>query len=651
MPTRYLANLLPVSFLLVLVTLTVFACDLESIEGDRADYVSFDGDAPDGGKLGFARNTVPMVDSLLTIRVLVADTTTGRAGQGLPVSKGVRVAWSVSDGTVLPQISEVGEHGIAVTRWRLGPHALRQEITAQLIRDGQPGASATLTLQNQGGPNGLFPSAPVDMTVLPALIEVEEGGSATLAVTALRDKYRNTWDIGLFDFTATSSDTTVVEIGAGVGQQATVHGLRPGNVILTYHAAGRLTAQYDFRNLSTFALIPVTVRSFPGFPASLDMPSAGGAFACAVANAGTGVTRGAVYCWGDNGADQLGASSLVVLALSNPRPDRPVEGLPAGASVRALASGQAHTCAVLGQGTVYCWGANDFQQLGSTAFLPGASKALLDRSGTASASETGFRDITAGANHTCVLGNSGAVYCWGANDQGQLGIGLAGGSELPGEKVQGLPANVVALSSVGPHANHTCAIAEGGALYCWGAGASGQIGDGARTRRTQATPVSGGLSFRSAATSFNENSGSAYTCGVTTGGALYCWGARPAIPGIVTQPAEVQGGIGPFTEVAAGPVHACVLAFDGKASCFGITTNGVLGNDVDTQGGSFPSLQPVEGDRSYKSLVVGSEFTLGVQTAGSAYAWGYNDKGQLGVRVNVLWSATPAQVMFSTRPL
>ena len=632
-------------------------CSLDAIEGSEANFITVTGSAPDGSPLGFAGNTIPMVDSTVVIRVLVADTIGTRAGQGLPASGGsAMVAWSVTSGSLEAASTPVGELGVAEARWTLGSDATQQSITATLQADGVTNTAVTISFSGQQSSGGLFPGPPVEFDVAPSPLSLIEGSSATIEISGIRDKYGNEWDPDLFDITLESSDESVVQntvASSQVGVQVTVRGTGAGSATLNYAATGKLTTSYDFRGFTASASVGVSVEAFDGFAASFAMLSAGGGFACAVAEDGTAATSGAVYCWGANVTGSLGLPLYSSATLSKPRPELNVEGLPVGATVRALASGGGHTCASLDDGSVYCWGANDSRQLGSFGNDPGANRALLDNPNAASANETGFSDLVAGASHTCALGDSGNVYCWGANALGQLGSGATGQSQILSRRVAGLEnVDVIALGDLGPNANHTCALASNGAVYCWGAGALGQLGDGGTANQPLATAVSGGVLFQSVSTAGGVGSGAGYTCGVSQTGGLYCWGDRPAGGGAVATPTSLSdGGGAPFVSIATAIDHACLVNNGGSLYCFGSASDGRLGNGVNSGSEQFSDPQAVSGGGTYQAVVLGADAAYGLAAlGGSAVAWGNNADGQLAIAADAQVSATPAAVVFSTDP-
>jgi len=173
-------------------------------------------------------------------------------------------------------------------------------------------------------------------------------------------------------------------------------------------------------------------------------------------------------------------------------------------------AGSEHTCAVLVAGGAKCWGANFSGQLGDGTNVNRNTPVTV--SGVAGRVSV----IASGSEHTCALSTGGAAVCWGANFSGQLGDGTNLNRNTP-VNVSGLSSGVSAIAA---GSEHTCAVTVGG-VKCWGANFSGQLGDGTNVNRR--TPVSvsgiaGGVSEILA--------GSSHTCALSTSGAMVCWGAN-----------------------------------------------------------------------------------------------------------------------------
>jgi alpha-tubulin suppressor-like RCC1 family protein len=168
---------------------------------------------------------------------------------------------------------------------------------------------------------------------------------------------------------------------------------------------------------------------------------------------------GGVMCWGWNYFGQLGNGT-------NSGSYTPVDVSGLGSGVQAVATGSSHTCALTAEGGVKCWGANLHGPQGNGTRTD--SLAPVDVSGLGS----GVQAIATGSGHTCALTAEGGVKCWGASYYGQLGDGTNSGSLTPVD-VRGLGSGVQAIAA---GYDHTCALAAGGGVKCWGANYSGQLG-------------------------------------------------------------------------------------------------------------------------------------------------------------------------------
>jgi alpha-tubulin suppressor-like RCC1 family protein/lysophospholipase L1-like esterase len=278
------------------------------------------------------------------------------------------------------------------------------------------------------------------------------------------------------------------------------------------------------------------------------------------------LVAGSVHCFGGNGWRQGGPSRPYV--ITSPQP---VAGVPKGVS--RIGAGGEHSCAIAAGG-VWCWGRNGDGQAGDSrcrASVPLMKcKAPPARVGGLVGDPTA---IALGARHTCVL-IAGGVQCWGANDRGQLGDGADAARRVPAPVI-GLPGVATALTAGG---HHTCAIVES-ELYCWGANAWGQLGDG--TTRDAHTPVAVvGLGARPAVIA----AGAAHTCAVVAEG-VQCWGdgregqldgvLRPAP---VTSPVAVPMVASSPVALAAGRDHSCAMREDAHIQCWGDNDFGQLGS-------------------------------------------------------------------------
>jgi hypothetical protein len=317
--------------------------------------------------------------------------------------------------------------------------------------------------------------------------------------------------------------------------------------------------------------------------------------------------------------------------------------LMAGA-LTSLSAGVYNTCGVTRGGAAYCWGDNSYGQLGI-----GVNDQLL-WSHTSPLAVTGglaFVTVRARGQVTCGLTASGEAYCWGRNDSGQLGttsaVGLCVSSlgPAPCSTVPVAVAGGLRFATLSTGTSHTCGLTAGGAAYCWGDNSSGQLGDGTQTHRSTPVAVAGNLTFASV------SAGGSHTCAVTTGGAGYCWGyngtGQLGTGGSDLwphpTPLAVFGGLS-LAALSAGSYNTCGMTTAGAAYCWGDNTNGQLGNGS-LANSSIPVA--VAGGFAFAAVSVGGNASCGVTTAGAAYCWGDNTDGQLGNGSRVS-STTPVAV-------
>ena len=234
---------------------------------------------------------------------------------------------------------------------------------------------------------------------------------------------------------------------------------------------------------------------------------------------------GAAYCWGSNLYGELGVGSDTVTlgACNSGSCARTPLAVMGGLAFAALGSGASHVCGLTPGGTAYCWGDNRIGQLGiATDSGPDScAPGPCSRTPVPVAGGRTFTRLSVGVFHTCALATDGAWYCWGSNNYGQLGNGISG----PELCVGAYPCSTVPVAVTGAVTfaalfsgwRHSCGVTSGGVAYCWGQN-EGRLGDATTTNSLTPVAVAGGLRFASV------SPGSSHTCGLTTGGVAYCWG-------------------------------------------------------------------------------------------------------------------------------
>jgi alpha-tubulin suppressor-like RCC1 family protein len=285
----------------------------------------------------------------------------------------------------------------------------------------------------------------------------------------------------------------------------------------------------------------------------------------------------------------------------------------------SVSAGWQFTCGLLTTGAAYCWGYNGLGRLGNGSTQPSFNPLPVAVTGGFT-----FSAVSAGLMHACGVTGGGAAYCWGDNRYGALGNGLQNGFDsVPGAVTGGLTFGAVTAGY-----EYTCGLTREGAAYCWGWNGGGLLGTGSTADIIRVPEaVSGGLTLAAVAAGYF-----AHTCGLTTGGAAYCWGDNgngqlgDGSTSYSVVPVAVSGGL-TFAAVSAGGGHSCGLTTGGAAYCWGANGVGELGT-----GSTTSSLVPVpvSGGLRFSALAAGEGYSCAITSAGAAYCWGWNDWGQLG---------------------
>jgi alpha-tubulin suppressor-like RCC1 family protein len=230
--------------------------------------------------------------------------------------------------------------------------------------------------------------------------------------------------------------------------------------------------------------------------------AAGDAHTCVLASP-DGASGGDIYCFGDNSHGQLGDGTLTSRATL-----APVTLGPTAARAVAVAAGSDHTCAIDVSGQAWCWGGGDSGQLGDAAAVDQPAPVAVTLPGRLTVAA-----VSAGGAHSCAVDTAGGVWCWGADDRGQLGLGVTGAPVTAPAAVAGLAGPATGVSAGGAH---SCATLAGGSVWCWGANDSGQLGDGTTVDRPTPAQVARAAGVVSA--------GALHTC-ASAAGHTSCWGA------------------------------------------------------------------------------------------------------------------------------
>ena len=349
--------------------------------------------------------------------------------------------------------------------------------------------------------------------------------------------------------------------------------------------------------------------------------SAGEAHTCAI------LDNGAVSCWGEGSNGQLGegtgTDSTTPIATAVFGPNQVAAGLSVGAE---------HTCVIDTTGDISCWGLGQSGRLGNGRYTIEPTPAVITNLGPGQPA----LDISSGFAHTCVAQADGNVSCWGSGADGQLGNGVSGTSYAQPSPVLtsslGTGRTAVAVST---GTRHSCAILDTGSVSCWGSGGSGRLGNGAGSQQTTPTQTS---SLGVGRTAANISLGGSHSCVILDNGAVSCWGGggygqlgNGATSSQSTPTLTSSLGTGrSAVAISAGNRHTCVILDNGAVSCWGSNADGQLGNGG-TSSSSTPTLTSSLGTgRTAISISAGNRHTCAVLDNGAVSCWGHGGVGQLG---------------------
>ncbi len=285
------------------------------------------------------------------------------------------------------------------------------------------------------------------------------------------------------------------------------------------------------------------------------------------------LSNATVKCWGNNNTGQLGINSIT-------RQLTPVL-VSSLSGVKSIHAGALNTCAVLEDGTAKCWGNNGSGEVGD-------GTTTQRRVPTFVYGLTNVVDFSVGEKHACAVTNTSNVKCWGYNSNGQLGVNGTVNRLYPTLVLNTTGGNLSSIVKVSSGFSHTCAIASTGSAYCWGSNDNGQIGNGTTNQVTRAVQVSSITNAASIHTAINSS------CAITISGSRACWGANNKGQfgnGIIlttnTTPKTITN-LESNTGFYYGGEQGCATFNGDTLRCWGLGNSGELGD-----GSGVSSVTPV----------------------------------------------------------
>ncbi len=358
-----------------------------------------------------------------------------------------------------------------------------------------------------------------------------------------------------------------------------------------------------------------------------------------------------VYCWGTSFEGELGIGTDYAERLV---PTAVIQGdLPAIGVKQVSAGSEYHTCAVGLDDKAYCWGAGYYGQLGDGTENTTSIPVSVSQGNRPSLSA---KQISIGYDFSCVIASDDKVYCWGINEYGELGNGTSNVQLTPG-KLFNTTQSFQSVSQISTGYNHACAISNGD-LYCWGRNENGMLGTGSNNIISKPSPVDqGAMVFNDV---LQLSAGSNTACVVGADNAAYCWGnnnygqigdgseIRSLIPKAVHKGDRQNLSV---KQISVGDYHTCAIAFNDRVYCWGRNWDGQLGGGSNFAFSSVPVavLQGAMPSLAAKSVSVGYNFTCAIALDDKVYCWGYNGSGELG-NGNTVNSNVPVAVSLGSRP-
>jgi len=373
-----------------------------------------------------------------------------------------------------------------------------------------------------------------------------------------------------------------------------------------------------------YEINPVPVDSSENFSSA----SAGGWHTCGR------LVNGSLMCWGYNGAGQVGDGTE---DIDRPNPIY----VNSSKNFSSVDAGIYHTCGVLTNGSVMCWGSGSSGRLGDGYATQRNNPVYVNSSEI-------FSSVSGGYRHTCSRLVNGSLMCWGDNSDGQLGNGTRSSGEEAHNPIYINSSENFTSVSAGISLNYrfTCGMLINGSLMCWGDNHYGQMGDGTSGNyRPNPVYINSNENFTSV------SAGNRHACGRLVNGSLMCWGNSGSgqlgdgYTNTRTSPVYVNSSEN-FTSVSTGSSHTCGRLVNGSLMCWGYNGDGVIGDGTTTN-----RLNPVyvNSSENFTSVSAGYSYTCGRLINGSLMCWGDNYNGGIGIGYSS-FKYSPVYVVYQYSP-
>lgn len=367
-------------------------------------------------------------------------------------------------------------------------------------------------------------------------------------------------------------------------------------------------------------------------------------------------------CWGENSDGQLGYDNTTDQGkLSGDMLALPFVNLGVGYTTKSVSRGLRHTCAILNDDRVKCWGLGDDGVLGydSIATIGTASGDMAALTTINLGTGRTAKAISAGATHTCALLDNNGIKCWGDNLNGQLGYNDTtdrgdGAGDMASLTTVNLGKGRTA-KAISAGFQYSCALLDNNSIKCWGANNSGQLGQDDTINRGDAATVGHTMATLSAVnlggrTAKSVSASVFHTCAILDDNTVKCWGGnangqlgyddivtRGDDPGDMSLLSTVNLGVGRTAlALSLSEMYTCALLDNHQVKCWGDNSWGQLGyDDTTTRGtnlGDMAALLPINlgAGATATAISVGLFHTCVILNTSAVKCWGRNTFGQLG---------------------
>jgi len=425
--------------------------------------------------------------------------------------------------------------------------------------------------------------------------------------------------------------------------------------------------------IQTYSNITITITTASGYvfsqtfdltvnASSATIISTGVYHSCAV------LDNGSVKCWGRNNYGQLGIDQKNNNIGDSSGEMAQLTGinLGTGRTATAISVGLYHTCALLDNASVKCWGysskgtlgldnntspSGDYLWGGVSGEMASLPTVILGTGRTATA-------ISAGMYHTCALLDNASVKCWGWNEHGQLGIDNTTDMGDDSGEMASLPTINLGTgriaTAISAGYSHTCALLDNASVKCWGANNYGKLGIDSTTKKGDSSGEMASLptiNLGTGRTAKSISAGNHHTCALLDNASVKCWGYNNTgqlgidntnnmgdDSGEMASLPTINLGTGRTAiSISTGNFHSCALLDDGSVKCWGSNQYGQLGIDNSTyMGNDSGEMAQLTGinfgtGRTATAISGGGDHSCAKLDNGAVKCWGSNQYGQLGI--------------------